>query len=166
MYFDENTKRFFYNNKESGESIWQHSNLEYFKCCVFMERQGKLLLQQNEYSRPPTQDEVDAMAEYFDVDLERDHKDVLRVVKMAINAPLPPEWIELDSGGDEVVFQNKKSGEVRDEHPLDPYFRELIRKERKRTEAPGAAAALESPANQAVEADGTTLEDSASARAR
>ena len=166
MYFDENTKRFFYNNKESGESIWQHPNLEYFKCCVFMERQGKLLLQQNEYSRPPTQDEVDAMAEYFDVDLERDHKDVLRVVKMAINAPLPPEWIELDSGGDEVVFQNKKSGEVRDEHPLDPYFRELIRKERKRTEAPGDAAALESPANQAVEADGTTLEDSASAKSQ
>ena len=146
MYFDDNTKRFFYNHKKTGESIWQHPNLEYFKCCVFMERTGKLLLQQNEYSRPPTQDEINAMSEYFDVDLNRDSKDVQRIVKMAINAPLPPEWIELESGGDEVVFQNKKTGEVRDEHPLDPYFRELILKERKKAKA-GSLGGAEKPAS-------------------
>lgn len=161
MYFDDNTKRFFYNNKKSGESIWQHPNIEYFKCCVYMERTGKLLLQQNEYSRPPTQDEVNAMAEYFDVDVDKDHKDVQRIVRMAINAPLPPEWIELDSGGDEVVFQNKKSGEVRDEHPLDPYFRELIRKERKKQRPPQTSA--EAPASSTATTSAADPDDRASA---
>ena len=138
MYYDDNTKRSFYNNGKTGESIWQHPNLEYFKCRVYMERTGNLLLRQNESSRPPTQDEIGAMADYFEVDVG-EPPGVLAVIRMAINAPLPSEWIELDSGGDEVVFQNKTTGEVRDEHPLDPYFRELIRKART-AEGAGASA--------------------------
>jgi len=51
-------------------------------------------------------------------------------VKAAINAPLPPGWEEyLDEQGD-AAFRNAKLKKDQTEHPLDPYFSELVIRQR------------------------------------
>jgi hypothetical protein len=53
-----------------------------------------------EEENPPTPDEIEAMAEYMDIQIS-EPAEVLDVVRQAVNAPLPPGWEEyLDEQGD------------------------------------------------------------------
>ena len=95
-----------------------------------MRRGGQAKLQEAESSNPCTEDEVSAMAEYLEVTPE-DPSVVRDVARMAINAPLPPGWEDIsDEATGEAAFKNFESGEVVDQHPLDDYFFELVRRRR------------------------------------
>ena len=116
--------------QETGESVWEHPLLGYFQGEIFMRRGGKAKLQEAEASNPCTEDEVGAMAEYLEVTPE-DPSAVRDVARMAINAPLPPGWEDIsDEATGEAAFKNFDSGEVVDQHPLDDYFFELVRRRR------------------------------------
>ncbi len=83
-----------------------------------------------EASNPCTEDEVSAMADYLEVTSE-DPPSVREVARMAINAPLPPGWEDVsDEAAGDAAFRNVASGEVVDQHPLDDYFFELVRRRR------------------------------------
>uniref|UniRef100_A0A383VRH9 WW domain-containing protein n=1 Tax=Tetradesmus obliquus TaxID=3088 RepID=A0A383VRH9_TETOB len=59
---------------------------------------------------------------------------IWQVAQMALSAPLPPGWAETvmeTDGQPTVMFENAKTGAVQQDHPLDNYFRELMRRRRK-----------------------------------
>eukprot|EP00976_Prorocentrum_cordatum_P092284 1188863-Prorocentrum_minimum.AAC.5 len=99
-YTDQGTKRTFYNHKESGKSIWEHPLSDFYRGVIFMARGGTQILDKAVKDSPPTDDEIEAMAEYMDIKMD-EPSEVLAVVRDAVNAPLPPGWEEyLDDQGD------------------------------------------------------------------
>jgi len=61
---------------------------------------------------------------------EVDSVAVKRVARLAVSAPLPPGWTESTDDGGEPIFKNDSNGNVQEEHPLDGYFIELVRRHR------------------------------------
>jgi centromeric protein E len=103
--------------------------MEFYKGAVFMHRGGKEELEGLAAKDPPTSEEVQDMAEYLGLE-DGDTAAVKRVARLAVSAPLPPGWTEtLDEGG-EPTFKNDATGSVQEEHPLDGYFIELVRRGR------------------------------------
>ncbi|CAG9460744.1 unnamed protein product [Pedinophyceae sp. YPF-701] len=129
MYLHAESGRHFYCRTGASESVWEHPLLDFYRGAVFMERGGWRQLQHDQDISPPNDEEMQAMGQYMEVDPGEDPY-VLEVVKMAINAPMPPGWREVTDADGETVFENKDAGERQTEHPLDPFFFELLRRRR------------------------------------
>eukprot|EP00873_Tetraselmis_striata_P041844 jgi/Tetstr1/462108/TSEL_007176.t1 len=128
----------YYVMKAKKHSQWEHPMEHFYKAQVFLRRCGFRMIEEEQVRNPPTVEEVEEMAEYLGVDTKTE-PDMLDTVKMAIGAPLPPEWHE-DRSGTTYVHAN---GAISKNHPLDVYFLETIRKhreEKKRVEREGREA--------------------------
>lgn len=110
--------------------MWEHPLLGYYQGQIFMIRGGSKQLREAEANNPCTEDEVSDMADYLEI-REDDPPQVREVARMAINAPLPPGWEDVsDEANGEAAFRNTGTGDVVDQHPLDDYFFELVRRRR------------------------------------
>jgi len=59
---------------------------------------------------------------------------LLWIAEEALYAPLPDGWEEGEDNGD-PYFHNKETGDTIWEHPMDPYYRDLVIKEREKGDA-------------------------------
>jgi hypothetical protein len=96
---------------------------------VPLHRGGKEELEGMAAKDPPTAEEVHDMAEYLGIE-DGDTEAVKRVARLAVSAPLPPGWAESTDEGGEPIFKNDATGSTQEEHPLDGYFIELVRRNR------------------------------------
>ena len=135
-YMDEGSQRRFYNNKGTGESVWEHPLVGFYMGVVLMHRGGRQEMEKNDDESPPTAEEAAAMEEYFEVRSDEPNA-VREVCRLAVNAPLPPSWQELQDADGDAIFKNPATGDTQPDHPLDPYFRELL--QRRRGGVPGHA---------------------------
>ena len=118
----------FYHFVRLGVTQWEHPLEGYYRGVVFMLKGGRQQLERSHIGNPPTAEEVTDMAEYFNVDLEEEPY-LAECVKMAVGAPLPPGWVELEDG----TFQTTDGEKLQSEsHPLDEYFLELISRQQHR----------------------------------
>ena len=128
-YLDEGTNRRFYNHKSTGESVWEHPLVGFYMGVVLMHRGGQQEMEKNDSESPPTAEEASAMEEYFEVKADEPNH-VREICRMAVNAPLPPGWQEMQDADGDAQFKNPATGEMQADHPLDPYFRELLQRRR------------------------------------
>lgn len=110
--------------------------MEFYKGVVYMHRGGKEELQANAAKDPPTDEEVQDMAEYLGIEAG-DTEPVKMVGRLAVSAPLPPGWSESTDAGGEPIFKNDDTGNIQEEHPLDGYFIELLRRHRQGIQGAG-----------------------------
>eukprot|EP00775_Hariotina_reticulata_P012567 gene12567-12699_t len=132
--FDPEKRRWWYRDKD-GHVQHRHPLHEYYVGAIFMDQGGYVQLKKLAAEQPPTEDEIKQMGQYFKIKEDED-KYIWQVAEMALCAPLPPSWqesVELMEGGTTptVWFKNLDSGSKQSEHPLDNYFRELIRRRRR-----------------------------------
>eukprot|EP00297_Palpitomonas_bilix_P008896 CAMPEP_0113898414 /NCGR_PEP_ID=MMETSP0780_2-20120614/19361_1 /TAXON_ID=652834 /ORGANISM="Palpitomonas bilix" /LENGTH=537 /DNA_ID=CAMNT_0000890265 /DNA_START=213 /DNA_END=1823 /DNA_ORIENTATION=+ /assembly_acc=CAM_ASM_000599 len=73
-----------------------------------------------------TDEEVRDYAIYLGVDLPYEEY-LLPIAKEALLAPLPPQWVEHVSASGDVYFYNKEKDESLRKHPLEDYYRDLIK---------------------------------------
>eukprot|EP00877_Chromochloris_zofingiensis_P011248 jgi/Chrzof1/6377/Cz18g08030.t1 len=122
--------KWWYKNQALGAVRDKHPVHDYYLGAMFMDKGGYRQLQKNAELRPPLQPEVDAMGEYFGVKPGEDPY-IWEVAEMALSAPLLPEWTEvMDDPSGQVMFRDP-AGDFHEAHPLDDYFRELIRRRRR-----------------------------------
>ena len=126
---DEGSQRRFYNNKGTGESVWEHPLVGFYMGVVLMHRGGRQEMEKNDVESPPTAEEAAAMEGYFEVRSDEPNA-VREVCRLAVNAPLPPGWQELQDADGDAIFKNPATGDTQPDHPLDPYFRELLQRRR------------------------------------
>ncbi|GMH39482.1 hypothetical protein BSKO_07380 [Bryopsis sp. KO-2023] len=146
-FLDKEKNRLYYENSETGETQWQHPMIGYYKGAIFMERGGYTQLLANDQASPPTEEEISGMAAYFGVK-PSENAYIREVARMAISAPLPPGWTEVEKEivedgvtdtiilfkyGDMLVatFRDPDTGKTLNMHPLDQYFGELRDRRRK-----------------------------------
>ena len=122
----------YYHHIPSKTTQWEHPMEEYYRGVVFMKKDGGDILLRKSLESPPTPDEAREMARYFGIKPREEWK-LMEVAKSAVNAPLPPEWDEFEDDDNEVHFYNKILKKTSNNHPLDGYFLELIRKVREET---------------------------------
>lgn len=115
----------YYVMQAKKHSQWEHPMEHFFKAQVFLRRSGFRQIETEQGKNPPTTDEVKEMADYLGVDIKTE-PELMDIVKMAIGAPLPPEWHE-DRTGTKYVHVD---GAISSNHPLDVYFLETIRTRR------------------------------------
>ena len=49
---------------------------------------------------------------------------LVKLIKEAIMAPVPPGWEVTPDGVGNVIFKNRETGETLNEHPMDNYYRQ------------------------------------------
>jgi hypothetical protein len=102
--YDDATGRRYYVHVPTDRTVYQHPNLGYYSGIVFMEKGGQAQMIENIESDPPSQEDIQAMSEYLGVTND-DDKIVKEVVVFVCCAPLPPNFLELDSSNGDTRFQ-------------------------------------------------------------
>ncbi|KAG2425176.1 hypothetical protein HXX76_013930 [Chlamydomonas incerta] len=130
--YDPAAKRWVYTYTPSGEATGLHPCIDYYRGAVFMDSGGYRQLLRNTQARPPSQEEIQLMNQYFGIHDDEDLY-IREVGQLACVAPLPEGWTEQEEDAAGLVtYRDGRSGLVLDEHPLDQYFREL--RDRRRRE--------------------------------
>ncbi|KAM7456624.1 hypothetical protein BLSTO_02613 [Blastocystis sp. subtype 1] len=86
-----------------------------------------LLQEDTNANYEPTEEEVRAEAKYLGIAPE--DSDLMWIAKEALRAPLPRHWSPYqhrETGS--IVYYNKKTGAISENHPMDEYFRGLYHK--------------------------------------
>ena len=110
---------------------WKHPLEDLYKAMVYMSKEGVQDLRKRAFESPPSPLEVRDMATYMGVDLVQEAY-LADICKAAVNAPLPPGWTEYEGALGMSRYFHAKSKVEQKEHPLDTYFKELVKKERAR----------------------------------
>ena len=145
---DESSGRVYYHNTETNETSWSHPLIDYFLGEAFMQRRGYQLLKAEEARHPPTDEEIADMADFLEIQ-EDDCEAVQDVARLAVSAPLPDGWSEAHDENGDTVFYNEDTQEEVQDHPLDNFFHELIRRRRlehEEQDSPGGRASRASGA--------------------
>ncbi len=78
---------------------------------------------------PNEQEELYDYGIYLDIDILK-YPFCLKYVIEAINCPLPEHWSENNDSKGNIFFYNKKLNESSWEHPMDFYYRNLIKEKK------------------------------------
>lgn len=122
-------------------------NVEYDRNPEYIPSPSAPLLPGN-YSPPRTQrnyhsneipenskEDLYLFATYLGFDLKK-HPEYLNFVSEALKAPLPDGWKEYkDDATDNIYFYNSKLNMATWEHPLDFYYKEIIKREVKKSKS-------------------------------
>ncbi|GLI60139.1 hypothetical protein VaNZ11_002211 [Volvox africanus] len=130
--FDLKKKRWVYTYLPTNEVCYLHPSIDYYRGALFMDMGGYRVLLRNLEARPPTDEEIARMNEYFAIGQDEDPY-IREVGQLACVAPLPEGFEEIpDETGTGAMYKDKETNIMLDEHPLDAYFREL--RDRRRRE--------------------------------
>lgn len=85
-----------------------------------------------------TEDEIKLYGKILDLDIEGQDRDLKWIAKQGLEAPIPKDWKIYQSSSsnnessgqtNQYVYINKSSNQVMYQHPLDPYFKALAKRE-------------------------------------
>ena len=111
---------------ESGDA-WQQAEAALAHQEVAAEEAALLRLQlKKQVYQPGTalNEEMIATAEYLGIKVISE-RHLLWIVRDALNAPLPSQWVVLKDSKGKSFYYNRTSNQSRWDHPLDPHFRKL-----------------------------------------
>jgi len=111
---------------ESGDA-WQHAEAALAHQEVAAEEAALLRMQlKKQVYQPGTalNEEMIATAEYLGIKVISE-RHLLWIVRDALNAPLPAQWVVLKDSKGKAFYYNRTSNQSRWDHPLDPHFRKL-----------------------------------------
>ncbi len=63
----------YYVNAATGKSQWDHPLEDYYKGLIHMKKGCQELVDKAKMKQPPSEEEISEMAEYFGVDLAKEH---------------------------------------------------------------------------------------------
>lgn len=121
---EENTV--YYVNSNSGVTQWEHPLEQYYKGLIHMKKGCQEQVDKAKMANPPSEEEIQDMAAYFEVDLATEEH-CRHLLEEAVCMPLPPGWKDDEASGN---FIHELKGISSSNHPLDPYFVESIRRMR------------------------------------
>ncbi|GFR42771.1 hypothetical protein Agub_g3732, partial [Astrephomene gubernaculifera] len=125
-------KRWAYTHTPTGEVTYLHPCIDYYRGALFMDTGGYRQLLKNMEARPPTDDEISRMNQYYGIHEDEDMY-IQEVGQLACATPLPEGWVEFeDKATGNIMYRDNRTAVELDEHPLDSYFREL--RDRRRRE--------------------------------
>lgn len=116
----------YYVNSQSGVTQWEHPLEQYYKGLIHMKKGCQAEVDRAKMANPPSEEEIQDMAAYFEVDLQTEHH-CRHLLEEAVCMPLPPGWTDDEASGN---FVHERKGIASTNHPLDPYFVESIRRMR------------------------------------
>ena len=92
-----------------------------------------LIPEDNDLIPEDSQEELNNFSNYLGFDLKK-HPTFLHIVLEALKAPLPSGWREIkDDTTDNIYFYNRQLNLSTWEHPLDFYYKEIIKREIKKS---------------------------------
>jgi hypothetical protein len=77
-------------------------------------------------SPAPTNAELKRFGIYLGVNISK-RPDMVEIVREAIQTPLPPNWKEYETDQKEIYYYNSKLDFSTWEHPVDAFYRNLIK---------------------------------------
>lgn len=180
--YDDATARRYYVHASSDVTVWEHPNLAYYRGVVFMETGGLAQMMDKIDLEPPSAEQIIKSAQSLGIQEDEDRM-VQEVALFECCAPLPPGHVEEEGGDGQKQFRcvppgctllwrtseicaahaaetsveqscrNAETNECTSVHPLQEYFRELVRRRRIIAAHTSAAAAAEEAGNEVAASD-------------
>lgn len=113
-------------------------------------KHGQKILKEIDSSTIATKEDIHLYAQHLGIVLP-DEQDLLWIAQAGLEVSLPPPWCPVEDSQGRIYYYNSVTKETKWEHPLDSYYKTMVKKERLKASARAATA------DSNIEDSGTSL---------
>lgn len=113
-------------------------------------KHGQKILKEIDSSTIATKEDIHLYAQHLGIVLP-DEQDLLWIAQAGLEVSLPPPWCPVEDSQGRIYYYNSVTKETKWEHPLDSYYKAMVKKERLK------ASARATTADSNIEDSGTSL---------